>query len=904
MPSPRPRKRRKSRSVTVPPPPPASLVRLLQTDAAVLDYFTALQDALAADVQKWKARAQDAEEQLEERKQPPAKRKRQPKQQPPPSVVVTTKPARLKGVDDAAFHFLDSDSEDESEKDDAAIAVRGKTPQESQEEADAAEPTANDQHMLSLLQDDTSASSNDDDDDDDQQLQDKMDLAMLSEAAERMLQLLEIDLCEKVLVERQEEESSEKEDGATTDDLQATKTMATDGGGPPVDPEQLEPIFQSIQRKDIDVANEVRLRFADQPYNPQLAEALQVLDATPRSGIVDAILQRSSVASWMTISLQAWRGKYEQSLQALLDCLVQDDATIVLPALDACFLLDDCWICDYIQSIFTTTGVETATTMLDALAFCIRQTVDSLQQSVAEDDEAATLEFTRWNETASKHAWLDTSQESPSELITRVLDIRETLSSSEQRSTWLAISQVVLLRADTKDVPEQQLQDSIASGTDDDDTMGLLLCHVERQLTLRSSNSLPTNVLPSSLACSVSLADGHSAILCIHALLQRQLPVSNTRTWELVQQTCTIPTLRVINLERRTDRLATFVQQALRQGLLVIKGVTPLLYDADESTAVEHGSHAYDGSGRLVAAMRRLTEAVGEKEQWKKLIAEEWCPNDLKPFDRDAPATEALVGTTPSEKACALSHVSCWKGIMRAIDLSHQPPVHDFAENPTQLRLWRSPQNIVRLFKIAGFAQGRALLPKNEDMAPAPVCVVMEDDAILVDGFKEKLAAVLEELPRDFHYCSLGYSRPRSAPIVPLTGSVGVPTMLWYLTGYCVSLAGAQYLLDSLPVVGPVDSWIGLKMVHENWRDSAWGTRLGVGAHAQPDAYPNRAALASLMKFHAYCAVPPLCCQPVGKAAATTNMRGTVVAPTSARRNWRLRDTDIVYSGDFAKLVV
>jgi GR25 family glycosyltransferase involved in LPS biosynthesis len=182
-------------------------------------------------------------------------------------------------------------------------------------------------------------------------------------------------------------------------------------------------------------------------------------------------------------------------------------------------------------------------------------------------------------------------------------------------------------------------------------------------------------------------------------------------------------------------------------------------------------------------------------------------------------------------------------------------------------------------------------------MAPAPVCVILEDDAILVDRFADKVAALLKELPRDFHFCSLGYSRPKSAPIVPFTSKLGIPSMLWYLTGYILSEAGARYLLDSLPVVGPVDSWVGLQMTN-NW-DNVFGMKLGVGVHSKPNSeLPAHRDLCKILKFRAFCALQPLCTQKVRVEAAAT--AGTVVA-ASTGRHWRQRDTDIEYSGYSSK---
>ena len=190
------------------------------------------------------------------------------------------------------------------------------------------------------------------------------------------------------------------------------------------------------------------------------------------------------------------------------------------------------------------------------------------------------------------------------------------------------------------------------------------------------------------------------------------------------------------------------------------------------------------------------------------------------------------------------------------------------------------------MFQISGYARGPALDPKKESMGPTPVCVILEDDAILVDRFVDRLSAVLEELPRDFHFCSLGYSRPKTAPLVPFSSQLGIPTSIWYLTGYILSFEGAQYLLNQLPVRGPVDSWIGLTMF-SNW-DNVYGNALGVGVHSKTanELSISRKDLRRLLRFKAFAANVPLCHQKVGMSSSTTG------------RNWRNRDTDITYSGN------
>ena len=234
-----------------------------------------------------------------------------------------------------------------------------------------------------------------------------------------------------------------------------------------------------------------------------------------------------------------------------------------------------------------------------------------------------------------------------------------------------------------------------------------------------------------------------------------------------------------------------------------------------------------------------------------------------------------------------------------------------------------------RLLRISGFASGPALLHENRAMGPAPVCVIMEDDAVLVDRFRDRLATLLCELPRDFHFCSLGYGRPKNAPMIEFSETVGIPTFLWYMTGYILSMEGARLLLDGLPVVGPVDSWVGLK-ISSNW-ENEYGYAVGVGREARKSAKKAamgtmqnistgdastsnvlaRKDLARVMKFRAFAALVPLCSQKVGQGhvAGSADSSGAGAADASGgtksqARNqhriiakWRDRDSDIVYSG-------
>jgi len=356
-----------------------------------------------------------------------------------------------------------------------------------------------------------------------------------------------------------------------------------------------------------------------------------------------------------------------------------------------------------------------------------------------------------------------------------------------------------------------------------------------------------------------------------------------------------IPTVRVINLRRRPDRALDFIGCAVhKEQLIVVKGPaklrhkslisarknvkTPLFIEPNEDEECP-GDFAFDGQCTRDELEKQVLQRLDGKGTLADFVKAKWRPSDLKAFDRDARDGFELVQTSMTEKACALSHIASWMGVEST--LSHIGSCtrgeydHEFYQ-----------KKLSRMFKISGFARGPALLPGNEDMDPVPVCVILEDDAVVSDRFAERLASLLEELPRDFHFCSLGYSRPKNAPMVEYSTHLGIPSCLWYLTGYILSLEGARHLIKSLPVTGPVDSWIGMKMCG-NW-DNTFGEFMGVGKYTRAKTkLPSRKDLAKIMKFRAFAALIPLCAQTLGTTGTTALTRG----------GWRNKDTDITYSG-------
>ena len=350
------------------------------------------------------------------------------------------------------------------------------------------------------------------------------------------------------------------------------------------------------------------------------------------------------------------------------------------------------------------------------------------------------------------------------------------------------------------------------------------------------------------------------------------------------------PVVRIINLKCRPDRWKNSITQAQRHQLFAVLAVAKLCllstnHEENDREKFYWGAYAHSGIDcnhlELEKYISQNLKVVAD------YVATHWRPRDLKAFDRFARDDDRLVRTSVSERACALSHISSWYGVHNTLSEMLRSGDENLAQSCNDDKF------IQHLFRISGYARGPSLLSKNSDMLPCPVCIILEDDAMLVDRFSERLGLLLSELPRDFHYCSIGFSRPKTAPMVPYSSQIGIPTCLWYCTGYILSLEGAKHLIDCLPVVGPVDSWIGLKMT-ANW-DNTYGQRIGVGnvtkALIDKDMVPSRKDLGVVMKFRAFAAITPLCLQKLKfttSSSASNDQRGA---------KWRDRDTDVTYSG-------
>jgi len=447
-----------------------------------------------------------------------------------------------------------------------------------------------------------------------------------------------------------------------------------------------------------------------------------------------------------------------------------------------------------------------------------------------------------------------------------------------------------LKAAETGDRGDYQL--ALSRANDDHD----ISCEVDKMIKMlidEEKYATPTaRIVPVStmLRCCLILSDGMRANYITKLSLRNP---SKSRAIRVDEQQMIIdigeyPSVRVINLKSRPDRWNNFMIQAQREQLLAVHAVATAEECQDLPQGKDRlfwGSYAYDGTniGQL-GFEKRMHPYLGSKQALTDLVATYWSPKELKAFDSLARDDVEKVLMNPSERACALSHLMSWIGVKRSL--------HCKVESNHNGKLGERTKDYhsLRMLKISGFARGASIFLENSNISPSPVCIILEDDAVLVDRFSDRLALLLDELPRDFHFCSLGYGRPKNAPMIKYSSQIGIPTCIWYLTGYIISLAGANHLLESLPVKGPVDSWIGMKMM-ATW-DNSFGHRIGIASNTKTqinrNMLPDKKDLKKIMKFRCFAALTPLCSQKVGASTSTS---------TTDKKRWRQRDTDIIYSG-------
>ena len=136
------------------------------------------------------------------------------------------------------------------------------------------------------------------------------------------------------------------------------------------------------------------------------------------------------------------------------------------------------------------------------------------------------------------------------------------------------------------------------------------------------------------------------------------------------------------------------------------------------------------------------------------LVARSWDASMNAKFDPNSRSGELVM--TAGERGCAVSHIQVW---VCAASRSH----------PT---------------------------------------LVLEDDAVPCDNFRQETTRVLAALPTDAEFLYLGPAVAKWHKKEHRFAEVGRPKYCWGLHGYIIWPAVAKLLLEALPITAPVDNWL------------------------------------------------------------------------------------------------
>lgn len=174
------------------------------------------------------------------------------------------------------------------------------------------------------------------------------------------------------------------------------------------------------------------------------------------------------------------------------------------------------------------------------------------------------------------------------------------------------------------------------------------------------------------LRCCVLMGDGRSLLQIANDALPSLMKATHTlgsdqfnqmsasRTMTTFVDVGELPTVRVINLKRRPDRLLDFMSNASREQVIVIKGPSAVKQQCNEPEEYA-GHYAFDGNCTLDELKTQLGSEISD------YVTVNWRPGDLRAFDRKARKTNDLVRTSMTEKCCAISHIATWIGVKRSL---------------------------------------------------------------------------------------------------------------------------------------------------------------------------------------------------------------------------------------------
>ena len=212
------------------------------------------------------------------------------------------------------------------------------------------------------------------------------------------------------------------------------------------------------------------------------------------------------------------------------------------------------------------------------------------------------------------------------------------------------------------------------------------------------------------------------------------------------------------------------------------------------------------------------------------IVTRTWDSTLNATFDRNTVVSKVLA-MTPSERACAVSHVLAWK-LIYLTSLRYGDGSIKLLTRDCEARLAKTPPLCLSSPRSNSSDASSAKVDDRDIANFSIFCkcsqwvnvngfyLVLEDDMEIKASsssdtreFMEKLSDLCQHLPADTDICYLGY-------IIP-TGCIAKhgrryikPKYLWQLHAYLLSPSGAKKLLSHLPVNAPVDNFVAT-LIHE-----------------------------------------------------------------------------------------
>jgi hypothetical protein len=259
--------------------------------------------------------------------------------------------------------------------------------------------------------------------------------------------------------------------------------------------------------------------------------------------------------------------------------------------------------------------------------------------------------------------------------IDRVVDLFEEASKSMTRMPLLCFIYVSLMcrKWDTMKLSNGGGRQTAAAFTVMDKFSPILVSAIQRVS--------PTNWhdIESLIQCCVLMSDGRSLLRIANDVIPSLLDSADTRQSNRmilpVKQSASrvlaafidtgeLPTVRVINLKRRPDRLLDFMSFASKEQLIVIQGPISAMQQHDDNEDCI-GDFAFDG--KCTDSELKSNISLRLNGNISNFVASKWRPSDLRAFDRDAPKHDDLVDLSLTEKACSSSHIASWIGVQRSL---------------------------------------------------------------------------------------------------------------------------------------------------------------------------------------------------------------------------------------------